>query len=125
MPDLERRYTGQLCRSLYRDLAADGQTKGVRLGRRVAQLAEGNAELGHPTGGIDAGRGVPHCVPRDVFVGVVENRDVALDARGIDRELEAAALVVVRVDQDLDLVGRGALIAASQERLDAVRMRVQ
>ena len=51
--------------------------------------------------------------------------EVALHAVRIHGELEAAALVVVRVDQELDLVGRAAHVATRQRVHDAVRMRIE
>ena len=92
---------------------------------RVAELRQRNAELGRPPERIDARRDVPHAVPRVVLVAVVAHREVALHAVGIHGELEAAAPVVVRVDQELDLVRRPAHVAPRQRVHDAVRMRIE
>jgi hypothetical protein len=67
---------------------------------------------------------VPHAVPGVVVPVVVEERAVIEGASRIDPEVEAAALVVIGVDVDLEAVGAGTLIAARQTRDDRVRMRV-
>src|SRR5439155_25968041 len=64
--------------------------------------------------------------PRVVFLLIVTvHRVVALDAGGVYRELEAGAAVVVGIDDDLDLVTADADVAAGQELLDTVGVRVK
>src|SRR3989449_9498966 len=60
-----------------------------------------------------------------LFRSIVVDRVVALHAGRIHGELEAGAAVVVGVDDDLDLVGGGADVAAGEELEDAIRVGIE
>ena len=78
----------------------------LALGLLEAQLGEGNLHLGDPPQRIDPGCGGPHRIPAgvDPLVTVVGGHQVVAAARGRDAEDEGRAVVVVRVDLDLELV---------------------
>ena len=96
------------------------QPEGVLGARREADLAERDPELGDPADRVDARRDVPDAVPRRVLVVVVGDGEVALHAGRVHDELVAGLLVVVRVDDELELLRRRAHVAPRQERHDAV-----
>ena len=107
-----------------RNVAQQQQPENMRILARKPDLAEWNTEFGDPSQRVDACRNVPHRVPRVVFVLVVRDVVVVLHAGGIHLELEARLLVVVRVDDDLDLIRVRGHIAAREQRDDAVRRRI-
>ena len=91
--------------------------------RRIAELIEGDLELGRPRVGFERHLAVPHGVPARVppFVGEYQ---IDLGARGIQVELEAAALVEVAVEADADDVA-GEAVAAAGYRCDLLRVVVR
>ena len=107
-----------------RHVADDEQAERVLGARREADLAERDPELGDPAERIDLRRDVPDGVPRRVFVVVVGDVEVALHAGRVHDELVAGLVVVVRVDHELELLRRGAHVAAREQRDDAVGRRI-
>ena len=69
-------------------------------------------------------RGLPDAVPRLILGDVVVHGVVAQHARRIHGELVARAPIVVRIDDDLDLIRRDAHVATAEQPHDAVGMRV-
>ena len=108
------------------DVAPNRETKDVAGLVRIAELRQRKPELRCPAERVDLGRDLPHAVPGVVFLLIVPvHRVVTLHPARVHRELEAGAAVVVGVDHDLDLVTADAGVAAGEEPLDAVRMRVE
>src|SRR5438270_3098777 len=108
------------------DIAPDRKAEDIAHRMSVPQLRQRNAELRGPAERVDLGRDLPNTVPRIVFLLIVTvHRIVALDASGVYRELEAGAAVVVGIYDDLDMVTADAEVAAGQELLDTVGMRVK
>ena len=106
-------------------VAPDAEAERVALAAGVAQLIERNAELRDPTRRVDPRADVPHAVPRLVLFAIVENREVALHAGRIHRELDAGAAIVVAVDDELEPLGLRAHVAPAEQRHDAVGVRIE
>ena len=71
----------------------------------VAQLVEGNGDLGAPAEAVDAGAAAPDAVPGLVAgAALVGEQLVLARPEGIGAEVEAPAAVVVGVEDDLDVV---------------------
>ena len=69
------------------------------------QLVEGDRDLGHPAGLVDAARAVPDGIPGEILIALqLAEVGVGLNAQGIHPELESAALVIEKVDHDDDMV---------------------
>ena len=107
-----------------RQVADDGHADRAAAARE-AQLRERDVELGAPALGVARDLHVPHRVPAVVVGAVVEVVAVGLDAGGVDAELVGGAAVVVRVDGDLEPVGRRALVAAGEHAGDAAGLAVE
>jgi hypothetical protein len=107
------------------DITPDRKPEGVAIRVGVAELRKRNSKLGGPAQRIHRGGRVPHPVPGVVFVLIVGDGVVALDARGVDRELVAGAAIVIGVDHDLDLVAGGANVPARQQLEDLLRLGVE
>ena len=92
----------------------------------IAELRQGYAEFRGPPERIDLRRNIPHGVPRIVLlIAVTVDGIVALHTAWIHPEFKTGTAVVVGIDDDLDLITADALVAAGEERLDAVRVRVK
>src|SRR6185369_17974170 len=88
------------------------------------QLREWNSELGGPAQRIDLRGDIPHRVPRAVLLAIIKNRVIALHAVRVHVEIESRAFVVVRIDEDDDLIARATYITARERMHDAVWMRI-
>jgi hypothetical protein len=64
---------------------------------------------------------VPDGVPALIFVAVVEIVLVPFDADRIDAELVRGPPIVIRIDRDVDPVGRRVRVAACQNADNLVR----
>src|SRR5262249_21618059 len=84
----------------------------------VAELAEGDADLGCPAFSVDRGVHVPYRVPRVVVVAVAARDRVAERARGSHPEGPGGEVVVIGIDRGLELIGFHGVVAARQARLD-------
>src|SRR5437879_13832725 len=92
----------------------------------IAELGQGYPEFRGPPERVDQCRNIPHGIPRIVLlIAVTVDRIVALHATRIHREFKTGTAGVVGIDDDLDLIAADALVAAGEERLDAVRVRVK
>ena len=105
-----------------RDVAPEIDPPHVLAALDEPQLGVGDPQLGGPPPRIPRHLTLPDAVPRVVVPVVVEERAVIERAGRIDPEVEAAALVVIGIDVDLEAVGIGALIAPCQARDDRVGM---
>ena len=68
---------------------------------------------------------IPDTVPRSVFFAVVENREVALHARGVHRELDSGSAIVIAVDDDLEPFRLRPDVSATEQSDDAVGMWIE
>jgi len=68
---------------------------------------------------------IPHGVPGEVLVAVVEDLRIELDPRWVDAELEAGAAVVIGVEEQPHHVGGREVVAAGEDGDDAVGVRIE
>src|SRR5689334_13615241 len=83
---------------------------------REAQLTIGDANLGGPSIGSDARRGLPYRVPRIVAARVADANAICLGARWIHLEEGAAQVIVVRIDHDLQIIRIEACVTPNETR---------
>jgi hypothetical protein len=107
------------------DVAIDRESERVTLVAAVSQLRERNAKFGRPAERVDPRRHVPDAIPGAVFIAVVVDRLIHLDAGRVHAEFESGAPVVIRVDEQPDHVGRRVGIAPLENLDDAVGMRIE
>src|SRR6266566_1896686 len=109
---------------LARDIAAEIDAPHVLRAFHEPELGVRDAHLDGPPRRVPGDLPFPHAVPGVVVPVVVEERAVIERPGRIDPEVEAAALVVIGIDVDLEAVGAGALIAACEAPDDRIGMRV-
>ena len=103
------------------DKARDLKPPGLPGFLRIAQLRERNAELRDPAPVVDPRAPLPHGVPADVGLGVVEAEQVALDAGRVEPEHERGAPIVIGVEAHVDPVRRRVLVPPGQPADDQRR----
>ena len=122
-----RQAIGRPCVALVeaRDVPPDAEAEFVNVFGSEAQLAQRHAKFGDPSGAIDARADIPHPIPCGILDGIAVNRKIAFHAGRIHRHLDAAAPILVGVDDDLELIARGSHIASAEQRRNAVRVRIE
>ncbi len=106
------------------DIATEVDAPDVLRMPHKPQLRIGDAHFRGPAGCVTGDLAFPHAVPAVVVPLVVEECAIVQRPGGADAEVETAALVVIRIDEDLEAVGIRALIAPGEPGDDGIGMRV-
>ena len=85
-----------------------------------SQLRIGNAHFRGPTGRVARDLALPHAIPAVIVPFIIEERTVIQRPGSTHAEIETAALVVIRIDVDLETIGIRALIAPGQPGDDGI-----
>ena len=88
---------------------------------REAKLTVGDSDLGRPPVRVDAGSRLPNRIPGTVATGIADADPVGLRAGWIDLEEGATQVIVIRVDDDLEVIGVEGCVAPYEPRRHACR----
>src|SRR3954471_16972757 len=103
------------------DEATDLQSPRLHRIAREAQLAVGNANLRCPPVTVDVCRRLPDRIPRRVAAGVADPDVIRLLASWVYLEEGATQVIVVRVDDELEVIGGEVRVAPHEPRRDTAR----
>src|SRR5207302_3351145 len=90
---------------LARDVAAEVDAPDVLRMPDKSQLRIGNAHFRGPTGRVARDLALPHAIPAVIVPFIIEERTVIQRPGSTHAEIETAALVVIRIDVDLETIG--------------------